>query len=127
MTTLLNSDQLTSRIHLPAHEVARIAHEINRAYCHAIGDFSHLPWEQAPDWQKTSAIAGVNFHKANPDATPESSHENWIKVKLADGWTDGPVKDPELKQHPCLVPFHMLPIEQRVKDYLFRAVVHAVG
>lgn len=105
-------------------EVARVAHEVNRAYCQAIGDESQPTWEQAPEWQRESAINGVRFHLAHRDATPAASHENWMHAKLADGWAYGPVKNAEAKTHPCLVPFVDLPIEQQVKDYLFRAVVH---
>lgn len=108
-------------------EIARVAHEINRAYCQALGDDSQPPWDQAPDWQRASALAGVEFHLANPAAGPEASHESWLAVKLADGWTHGPVKDPEAKRHPCICPFAELPREQQAKDHLFRAVVHVLG
>ena len=37
----------------------------------------------------------------------------------------GAIKEPEIKRHPCLVPFDHLPIEQRAKDYIFRAIVLA--
>jgi len=30
------------------------------------------------------------------------------------------------KEHPCIVPFSELPKEQQAKDYLARAVVHAL-
>ena len=36
------------------------------------------------------------------------------------------VKDAERKEHPCCVPYDALPVEQKTKDYLFRAVVHAL-
>ena len=107
-------------------EIARIAHEVNRAYCASLGDFSQPRWGDAPQWQKNSAIAGVEFHQANPEATPENSHESWLAEKRADGWKYGPVKDPEKKEHPCFVTYQELPLEQRSKDWLFRGVVHAM-
>lgn len=106
--------------------IAAIAHQINAAYCQSIGDDSQPEWEVAPDWQKQSAIAGVEMHLANPGATPEQSHESWLKQKLDDGWTYGEVKDADKKEHPCCVPYDELPQAQKSKDYLFRAVVHAV-
>lgn len=106
--------------------IARVAHEVNRAYCASLGDTSQPAWEEAPDWQRQSALAGVDMHLANPDATPEQSHESWLAQKTADGWTHGDVKDPEKKQHPCFLPYAELPAEQRAKDYLFRGVVHAL-
>lgn len=107
--------------------IAEIAHEINRTYCASIGDNSQPAWNDAPDWQRESAINGVKFHQANPDATPEASHVNWLQQKELDGWRYGPVKNPETKEHPCYMPYHDLPIEQRVKDHLFRAVVHLLS
>jgi len=70
---------------------------------------------------------GVKFSIANPDAPPSASHDSWSAEKVADGWVYGPVKDPEAKQHPCLVPYDDLPVEQRTKDYLFQAVVRSLA
>ena len=102
--------------------IARAAHEVNRAYCAALGDDSQPPWETAPDWQRQSAIDGVRFHLSG-DHGPEASHDNWVYEKVANGWKYGAVKDPDKKTHPCLVPFNELPAEQRAKDHLFSAVV----
>lgn len=104
--------------------IARVAHEINRAYCASLGDTSQPAWEDAPEWQQQSAIAGVEMHLANPDATPEQSHESWLAQKVAAGWVYGEVKDAEKKEHPCCRPYDELPQEQKAKDYLFRSVVH---
>lgn len=108
-------------------QIARVAHEINRAYCAALGDTSQPIWEAAPDWQRSSAINGVQFHISNPGAGPDHSHNEWLKEKEATGWKFGPVKNPDTKEHPCFVPYDQLPVEQKAKDYLFRAVVHALG
>lgn len=108
-------------------EIARVAHEVNRAYCQSIGDDSQPSWADAPEWQRSSAINGVEFHLANPDADPAASHENWLREKEADGWVYGPAKDPDARRHPCMVPYGDLPQEQRCKDFLFRGVVHAMA
>jgi hypothetical protein len=107
-------------------QVAKICHETNRAYCSALGDNSQLPWEESPEWQRTSAINGVIFHRNNPSAKPSASHESWLEEKRVNGWSYGPTKDPEKKQHPCFIPFDGLPLEQQAKDYLFKAVVDSV-
>jgi len=103
-------------------DIARVAHEVNRAYCIAIGDDSQGPWSEAPQWQRDSAISGVLAHLVNPH-TPEESHQLWSAEKVRDGWKYGAVKDADKKEHPCLVSYDQLPLEQRVKDYLFGAVV----
>ena len=104
--------------------IAQVAHEINRAYCASLGDATQAAWADAPEWQRQSALAGVAMHLANPAATPADSHIAWLAEKTAAGWTFGPVKDAEKKEHPCCVPYDELPAEQKAKDYLFRAVVH---
>lgn len=106
--------------------IAQVAHAINAAYCCSLGDESQPKWDEAPEWQKQSALNGVAMHIANPSATPEQSHENWLKHKQAEGWTFGEEKDVEAKTHPCMLPYAELPQEQKSKDYLFRAVVHAL-
>jgi hypothetical protein len=106
-------------------DVAKIAHEANRAYCETLGDHSQVPWESAPQWQKDSALTGVNLHVDNPDAGPEASHISWYNEKQKDGWVWGPVKNPDKKEHPCMMPFNQLPLDQQLKDRLFRHVVMA--
>jgi len=103
-------------------KIARVCHEVNRAYCQSLGDNSQPAWEDAPDWQCNSALAGVTFIAGNPRAGPSASHESWLGEKARDGWKYGPVKDPEKKEHPCFVPYGDLPAEQKAKDYIFGAV-----
>ena len=93
---------------------ARAAHEFNRAYCIYLGDSSQLSWDDSPSWQCTSSINGVvGVLSGN---TPEQSHESWLEEKQATGWTYGPIKDSEKKEHPCFVHYNDLPEDQRLKD-----------
>ena len=112
---------------LTTTEIARVCHEVNRAYCAALGDNSQPAWEDAPDWQRGSAINGVSYTLAHPEAKPSDSHEEWLKEKTADGWRWGAVKDPVAKTHPCFLPYDLLPAKQRAKDYIFQAVVRALA
>lgn len=104
--------------------IARVCHEANRAYCETMGDFTQTAWALAPKWQKESSRMGVDLHLMG-EFGAEASHMAWMKNKLDDGWKHGPNKNPETKEHPCLVPFDELPPEQQMKDYLFRAIVHS--
>lgn len=106
-------------------QVARVCHETNRAYCESIGDNTQKSWEQAEEWQRQSAIKGVEFALANPTAPASAQHEAWLNDKAKDGWKYGTVKDATKKEHPCCVPYDELPVEQRIKDYLFKHVVAA--
>jgi hypothetical protein len=107
-------------------DVAQIAHEVNKAYCEALGDNSQPEWKDVPNQQKDSVINGVIFHMNNPEESPSSSHDSWMKQKTEEGWKYGPVKDPVKKEHPYYVPYDQLPIDQKVKDYLFRQIVHSL-
>ena len=111
---------------MTVEQIAQVAHEVNKAYCEAMGDFSQQPWDKAADWQIKSAIDGVNFHLNHQEAGPDASHNNWMKDKLENGWAYGPEKDPENKLHPCIVPFNELPKEQQAKDYIFKQVIHSL-
>ena len=108
---------------LSNEQIARIAHEANRVYCLSLEDASQKPWDSAPDWQKNSAIAGVEFLIANPEAGPEASHNSWLAVKKREGWQYGLVKNEKLRQHPCFVPYEELPVAQQLKDKLFGTIV----
>ncbi|MFD8771450.1 RyR domain-containing protein [Streptomyces sp. NPDC059916] len=106
-------------------DIARVCHDANRAWQIASGDPAVSPaWDDAPDWQRASAIDGVC--KALDGATSEQLHRDWCDFKTDGGWVFGPVKDETAKTHPCLVPYSELPVEQRRKDDLFAAIVAAL-
>lgn len=111
---------------LTATDVAKVCHAANAELCRVNNDWSQFPWIDAPQWARDSAVNGVIFHVENPGATPEDSHRNWMREKAQDGWMYGPKKDPEFKTHPCMVSYDRLLPEQRAKDHLFRAIVHAL-
>lgn len=107
-------------------EIARVCHEANRALQIVTGDPAvSPPWDEAPEWQRSSAIEGVQA--ALDGASPEKLHESWCETKIRDGWVYGEVKGAEARTHPCLVSYEELPAEQRAKDHLFGAVVAALS
>lgn len=107
-------------------QIAIMCHETNKVWCLLNGDATQQSWEHAEQWQRDSAIAGVKFRLANPDAGKDTQHNAWSADKVADGWVYGEVKDAEKKTHPCLVPFEQLPEFQQKKDALFCAIVDAL-
>ena len=110
---------------------AEAAHEANRVWSKSLGDTSHKHWADAPDGQKESSRAGVReVLRLYREHTPQEQigvhlHNAWMATKFNAGWTYGPVKDEELKQHPCLVVYDSLPPEQQIKDSIYYAVVLA--
>jgi RyR domain len=107
--------------------IAEICHQANKALCETQGDYSQADWEDAPGWQRASAISGVLNILDGIVQSPEDSHVSWLKQKEAEGWVYGEYKDVERKTHPCMVPYNELPAEQQLKDRLFFAIVSALS
>ena len=104
-------------------QIAKICHQANKAYCESINDFSQKNWEDAPEWQKVSCMEGIKFLIDTEDSDHSQLHKNWMDEKIAEGWKYGPVKNEELKEHPCLVSWGELSETQRKKDELFYKIV----
>lgn len=106
--------------------IAIMCHQANKVWCEQNGDFSQKDWNEAEEWQRESAIKGVEFRIANPNAGDDAQHNAWMKDKIENGWKYGEVKDAVAKTHPCLVPFENLPEFQQKKDKIFAAVCDAL-
>ncbi len=104
-------------------EVAKVAHEVNKAYCESMGDTTQPVWSKIHKWQKESLYDGIRYIVANPKITPEQAHENWMKHKVDNGWKYGKVKDPKKKEHPSIKPYNKLDDKEKAKDYIFQAIV----
>jgi hypothetical protein len=48
----------------------------------------------------------------------ENTHDNWATQRMKEGWSYGPRRDDELKQHPDLVPFEELSEDEKQYDRL---------
>jgi class 3 adenylate cyclase/tetratricopeptide (TPR) repeat protein len=46
----------------------------------------------------------------------KNTHENWSSLRLSDGWSHGPHRDDEKKEHPNLIPYEQLQEEERHYD-----------
>lgn len=103
--------------------IAMVCHQANKAFCEANSDFSQQNWEDAPQWQRDSAVKGVEFRINNPDSPHSAQHDAWMADKVAEGWVYGEVKDADKKTHPCIVSYEQLPEFQQKKDALFQAIV----
>ena len=43
-------------------------------------------------------------------------HEVWAYNRIKQGWTYGPARNDQFKQHPCLVPYDELPESEKEYD-----------
>ncbi len=110
---------------LNLEQIARVCHAANAELCRSFNDLSQVAWEKAEPWQRDSATKGVAFAIANPTVGPFAQHEAWLQDKKAQGWVLGPKKDAVKKTHPAMLPYADLPVEQKLKDHIFRAIVKA--
>lgn len=109
-------------------DIAHVCHEANRAYAYALGDKSHLPWEEAPPWMKASTVEGVIALRDHPGLTPRELHDQWMTGRRGRGWVYGPTKNEFANPptHPNLVPYDQLNPDERRKDSLFAAIVQTL-
>lgn len=103
--------------------IAQACHENNRVFCLMLGDESQLPWDQAPQAIRESAIKGVEFYLQHR-CTPQEQHAEWRRHKEAQGYVYGEVKDDKAKTHPCIVDYDQLPSAQRIKDVIFQSTIN---
>ena len=50
------------------------------------------------------------------EAIAENAHDIWARARMDEGWTYGPIRDDEKKQHPDLVPYAQLPDSEKEYD-----------
>ena len=108
-------------------EIAKIAHEANKAYCETLGDFSQDHWNCCDQWQRDTVMNGVRAIEKRIVTEPEQSHENWLKLKEEEGWVYGKKKNSNKAlgalTHPYMLPFKELTHAQQMKDFLFFSIV----
>lgn len=46
----------------------------------------------------------------------ENTHDAWAKERFSQGWKYGPRRQDATKEHPCLIPYELLPEEEKVYD-----------
>lgn len=113
---------------MTVEQVAEYAHEVSRLYARTALNQEQPPWAEAPEWQKTSAIHGVErvietVVEYNCPPKAETMHNNWMREKLLAGWKYGPEKNPETLEHPCLLPYEFLSLLEKRKDTVFSSAV----
>lgn len=108
---------------LSVRDIARVCHNVNRAYSKTLGETSLKPWDEEYEAQHKSLMTGVRNRIDNPGMTAEDAHTRWLEFKKSEGWVQGDVRDVAKKTHPNMVPYHLLPDAQQVKDVLFATIV----
>lgn len=65
--------------------LARIAHEANRAFSIGNGDTLHRGWHECPVWQRSAMRAAVNLHMDKPG----EDHSAWMTEAFDESWANG--------------------------------------
>lgn len=122
MTAKPASPNLFERIAKASYEATRAWRE---AADEAAGGDARVPWDEAEQWRRDSALEGVK--RAVLDGrTPEQLHESWRKDRLERGWKHGPVRDVATKEDPHLKPFAELGDSLKRKADLFASIAHTL-
>lgn len=104
-------------------DLAAAAHDIYRVYCRATGDYSVLPWKEAPDWQRDLTEHAVRSILEDPEIEPSSVHREIVAFLRSQGWVSGERHCPRLKTDPYLVAYLDLPLKERLRPEFFKTVV----
>ena len=78
-------------------------------------DTSQTPMDYQPRPEDLSDIQLSPKLKELTEILARNTHENWSRMRMAEGWRYGPGRDDEKKEHPGLVPYEALPESE--KDY----------
>jgi hypothetical protein len=81
------------------------------------------PWHERDEAFRTQFLDVIAM-MCGPDrkANPEELHDDWVRAYEVMGWRYGPVRDPEARTHPDMVPFDQLEPRERDKDAVFVAL-----
>lgn len=104
-------------------DIAKVAHQANRAFLNTLGDTSEKDWENLSEEAKKETAEQVEFSLQNEHVGAEAHHIAWMNEMKEKGYTHGEVGD---MKHPLLVPFDLLPAENQKQHKLFFAVVQAL-
>ena len=72
-----------------------------------------MDYKPAP--RDTSSVRLPEDLAALTELLARNTHENWARLRMAEGWTYGPKRDDATKTHPSLVPYEQL--SESEKDY----------
>jgi hypothetical protein len=64
----------------------------------------------------TSSISLPSEIESLVEQLAEHVHDKWAQERIVQGWSYGPARDDEKRQHPSIVPYCELPDEEKVFD-----------
>ena len=107
------------RIEVPETVFTRVFYAASQVLQEALGD-PQPPWDELPAWQQNAMVDVTR--RCMMGATPEQLHTLWVQHYSAQGWTHGPEKNWETRQHPIIIPWHGLPLRYQARFKLWQAI-----
>lgn len=107
-------------------QLAEVCYESVRACNRVLKLGAQYDWCDVDDQQKHGIENAIIRTLADPNDTQESNHEKWYKEMEAQGWRYGVAPNEELKEHPMMLPFNMLPKQFTIANKLHVAIVSAL-
>lgn len=109
--------------------VARATHEAVRSYSAHFGYIVPPMWaELSGEVKATLMNSCINSINGLPK---EDFHNNWVKMKIEQGWSYGKEFSLDNKVHPALMPYKQISEDLRRKNNMFwevsRSVARAIG
>ena len=75
---------------------------------------SNLDYQPAPI--DTSGVTLTKEIEELTELLARNAHDLWAQQRFADGWSYGPHRNDQAKQHPCLVAYEELPDSEKEYD-----------
>lgn len=105
-------------------KLAEASDFVIRAYSASIGESPRKPWARTTEDRRQRLCAAVRNILEGRVGSARAQHERWLADHA--GWSWGEEVDEAAGRHPALMPYDELPLAQRLKGDLCRAVVFAV-
>jgi RyR domain len=102
-------------------QIAEAIHLMNGWLQEQFGDpYRQPPWPDAPQPMKDMVLALVRGYRAG--ISPQAAHERWVEAMEARGWRYGLRRSERDRTHPNMLPWGLLPQEQRLKDVMSQQI-----
>jgi len=107
-------------------EIAKICHKQHSLYVETLGQETG-DWADLPQEHKATVISSIVNIASGSITSPRQSHDNFVKRKLAAGWTFGETHSHKNMTNPRLVEYDLLSTENKIKEGIFFGLVIALS
>ena len=111
---------IRKRIDVTETVFARAFYAAHQSLSEAVG-IPLRAWDELPVWQQDAMVDVTR--RCMVGAPPEQMHALWVQHYSAHGWTYGPQKNWETKQHPTIMAWQHLPVRYQARLKLWQVIV----